>query len=99
MSDPFALIISERARQDLEDIWDYIALDDIDAANQTLDTIYETCETIAEVPHIGRSRDELLPGVRSFPIKKHTIFYRIHNQIIEIVRILHARQDIESQLY
>lgn len=41
MSRTYRLIISEQAREDLIDIWQYIALDSIDNADRFVDLIYD----------------------------------------------------------
>lgn len=45
---------------------------------------------------MGRERSELAPFLRSFPVKIYLIFYRPIDEGIEIVRILHGSQDIET---
>lgn len=49
-------------------------------------------------PHIGRFRNELLPGISSFPVGRYIIFYLIIPGGIEVVRVLHASRDIDEQL-
>uniref|UniRef100_UPI00405667D4 type II toxin-antitoxin system RelE/ParE family toxin n=1 Tax=Candidatus Electrothrix sp. TaxID=2170559 RepID=UPI00405667D4 len=49
--------------------------------------------TLTQHPHIGIERPELQPEIRSIPSTSHVIFYRIQAQTIEIIRILHVRQD------
>jgi toxin ParE1/3/4 len=51
-----------QAETDLDDIWWYIAQDNPDAADRFLDKIEERCQTLAQFPNIGLSRDELLPS-------------------------------------
>jgi len=43
-------------------------------------------------------REEIRTGLRSFVHGNHIIFYRIFTSRIRIVRILHARQDIQQNL-
>ncbi|MEH2397623.1 type II toxin-antitoxin system RelE/ParE family toxin [Nostoc sp.] len=50
----------------------------------------------AKFPKMGRLKDELAPFLRSFLVKNNLIFYRPIDQGIEIVRILHGLQDIET---
>ncbi|MFZ3224218.1 MAG: type II toxin-antitoxin system RelE/ParE family toxin [Xanthobacteraceae bacterium] len=40
-----------------------------------------------------RERTELLPGIHSFPVHPYTVFYRIADNVPEIVRVLHERRD------
>ena len=91
-----SLGFSPRAEQDLIDIWDFIAQDDIDAADRVRDDIEQKCETLAQTPGMGRARDELVPSLRSFPVGKYVIFYRPIEDGIEIARILHGARDLKS---
>jgi toxin ParE1/3/4 len=45
------------------------------------------------MPKIGRTRDELSSGLRSFPAARYIIFYRENRDGIEIVRVLHGARD------
>lgn len=84
------------ARADLHQIWDYIAEDDVEAATRLVDLVEEKCTLLAGSPDIGRVRDELAPGLRSFPVGKHAIFYRRAKGGIEIVRVLSGWRDIPA---
>lgn len=44
-------------------------------------------------PFIGVARDELLTGLRLFPIENHVIYYRVTPDSVEILRILHKRAE------
>ena len=44
---------------DLDEIWEYIAEDNIDAADRVLADIHSTLSTLAESPQIGHRRLEL----------------------------------------
>jgi len=47
----------------------------------------------------GRDCSEIRSGYRKHKVGKHIVYYReINANLIEIVRILHERMDIESQL-
>jgi toxin ParE1/3/4 len=45
---------------------------------------------------VGRSRNELRPGFRSLAASPHVVFYRVVDDVLEIVRVLDGRQDIEE---
>ncbi|BAY02384.1 plasmid stabilization system protein [Anabaena cylindrica PCC 7122] len=51
---------------------------------------------LAQFPGMGRSRDDLLPELRSFPIKPYIIFYTPIDDGIEIIRVLHQSRDVNS---
>ena len=54
--------------------------------------IQNALRTIREHPDIGKSRSDLVNGMRSFAAQEHVIFYRIGDATIEVARILHSRQ-------
>ncbi len=86
------------ALDDLEAIWHFIAEDNIDAADRWLDRIEAQLKLIGTTPYIGRPREELAPGLRSFSIGRYVIFYLVMETGIDIVRVLHTSLDIESQV-
>ena len=90
------LRISPRAREDLLEIWSYIAEDSEENADGFIDKIHETMELLAGQPGLGRHREELAPGIQSFPVGRYIIFYRVLSNAIEIVRVLHGARDIEN---
>ena len=42
---------------------------------------------------MGAEREELLPDMRSFSVDSHVVFYRLQQSQVEVVRVLHGRQD------
>ena len=88
-------ILSEIADKDLEDIFDY-TLDEFgfDQAEKYLLEIEEIFQNLIANPQIGKKRDEIKQGLYSFPKDNHIIFYRILDNHIRIVRVLHGSRDI-----
>ena len=58
------LIISDQAKDDLVEIWLYIAADSPEAADRFTDYLYEQCRCLCSNPELGRKRDELVPNIR-----------------------------------
>lgn len=58
----------------------------------------DALEEIATNPLLGRSRDEVLEGLRSFPLGKHVVFYLAADYGIDVVRVLHERMDPTAHL-
>lgn len=87
--------LAPRANRDLAAIEDYIAADSPAAARRTIIALRSKCRMLSRTPRIGKRRDELAPDLRSFPMKNYTIFYRLAEKGIEIIRILHGARDIE----
>ena len=88
------LILSDQAKDDLVEIWLYIASDSPATADKFVDYLYEQCEHLRSNPEMGRKRDELVHNIRCLPVKKYLVFYRIANEKIEIARILSGYRDI-----
>jgi toxin ParE1/3/4 len=88
--------ISASAENDLEEIWAFIAQDSVDAADHFIEFLIGKFPLLTDFPRLGRARDELSPGLRSFPVKSYVIFYRDHGEVVEVVRVLSAARDIEA---
>ena len=88
-------ILSEIADKDLEDIFDY-TFDEFgfDQAEKYLLEIEEIFQNLIINPQIGKKRDEIKQALYSFPKDNHIIFYRILDNHIRIVRVLHGSRDI-----
>ncbi|MEM6753234.1 MAG: type II toxin-antitoxin system RelE/ParE family toxin [Cyanobacteria bacterium P01_C01_bin.38] len=87
--------ISTGAAQDLEDIWNYIAQNNTRAADNLFDKLREKFARLAKFPQMGQQREDLAVYLRSFSVGSYLIFYRIIDEGVEIVRIIHCSQDIE----
>lgn len=53
---------------------------------------------LAENPNIGKIRDDIKKGYLSYPEGKHTIFYRLNKNHIEILATLHQSMDVKLHL-
>lgn len=90
------VIISDQAILDLEEIWQHIGNDNPVAADEQIDKIYGQCLLLQDNPEIGRRREELYNGLRSIVVSKYILFYRIKDEVPEIVRVLSGYRDIDS---
>ena len=90
------LIISPRAEEDLEEIWNFSASRDAEAADRLINNIISQFDHLLAYPEAGRARHDLLVNLRSFPIKSYLIFYQPTDDGIEIFRVLHGSRDIQQ---
>jgi len=91
---------SHQARADLNEIWDYIAVDSSRAADRLLERLQGQARLVATQPRMGRARFELAAEIRSFPVGEYVLFYRpLDPGGIQIVRVLHSRRDITGELF
>jgi toxin ParE1/3/4 len=89
--------ILNSAVADLADIWAYIALDSPDNTDLFIDRIFRICQQgLASNPRLGRTREELSPGLRSLVFESYVIFYHPMPNGVAVVRVLHGMSDIES---
>ncbi|MEO6437440.1 MAG: type II toxin-antitoxin system RelE/ParE family toxin [Tepidisphaeraceae bacterium] len=92
---PHARILRSAVR-DLDEIWLYIARDSVDAAERLIAAIEAAAHTLSENPGMGRRRDELLAGVRSFPVGSYILFYRKTQRGIDVLHVYHGARYIEE---
>ena len=93
------LVVAPRARNDLRDAllvtrqrWGHAQAD---ACRQTL---FRGLDDLVEHPAIGRTRPELGPETRSHRAGHHVVIYRATDTELRVVRLLHARRDIDNAL-
>ncbi|MBF5056775.1 plasmid stabilization system [Alcanivorax sp. 521-1] len=96
---PTSLVLSPAAREDLLAIWQYGVLHwGKPRSDRYLDELKEAIWSLLEHPEKGRTRREFLGEIRSLPVSSHVIFYRFQENRMEIIRILHVRQDVNRHL-
>ena len=84
-----------QAERDLIEIWQYIADDDEQAADRTLDQFERALLTLSDHPQAGRARPELAPELRSDPVGHYVLFYRPTASNIELIRVRSGCLDIQ----
>ena len=91
--------LSQKARQDFVDILRYTA--------QTWgphqlevyrDRIDDALQAIGRNPELGYKREDLPATHRAYLVGAHVIVYRIENQGLGVVRILHQRMSITRHI-
>lgn len=88
------LVFSAHARHDLVEIWLTIAENDPSVADRILAELEAKCSLLRRHPYLGRQRNELVPGLRSFPRRA---FYSVPDtSTVEIVRVLDGRRDLPT---
>ncbi len=92
------LRFTESAERDLIEIGNFIARDNPINAARFVERIEEHCQLLAAHPLMGRTREELVPGLRSLPFGRYVIFYRAMDNGAEIVRVLHGARDLRRAL-
>ena len=91
------LIWSPDANKDLMSIWQYGVEEwSEEIAEKHLFEIEHMCGRLIETSMLGKSRDEIIAGMKSITVRPHVIFYKVSKGAIEIVRVLHQRIDVQD---
>ena len=87
-------VLHPAACKDLEEIWEYIAADSLDAADRIREEIYETIQSLVPFPHVGHSRPELtMRPLRFQVVRDYVIAYAPDEKPLAIIAVLHGRRN------
>ena len=96
---PLPYVISKKAVSDLEGIWLYTVQNwSVTQADRYYNLIFDEIHFICRNVNAGKSMEHIRKGYRAAKVKSHLLFYRIQNNTVEVIRILHERMDIENRL-
>ena len=87
------LLVSLEAQADLDAIAEYIARDDLAAAEQFIEKLNGIFDRLCDGPGIGSPRDDLMAGLRGRAFGSYIIYYRARHEVLEIVRVIHGARD------
>ena len=88
--------LDRKARQDLADIWDFLAVSSERIANDCIDRITERCHPLADFPKMGIDRSDISPGARMLVVERWLVFYRVSFDEVRIVRIVDSTRDLSK---
>jgi plasmid stabilization system protein ParE len=92
-------VLSVHAEFDLDDIWEYIAADSIDAADRWIGKLFDAFEALGQTPGMGHRREDLTAyPVLFWPVGAYLIIYRSERRPIEIVAVTQGSRDIPAFL-
>jgi plasmid stabilization system protein ParE len=92
MSSGYAL--HPEAFADLDDIRDYIAQENPDAADQVMSEIFDTIRRLVPFPHRGHRRPDLSPRPLRFTlVREYLIVYAPEERPLWVVAVMHGRRN------
>jgi len=65
-------------------------------ADEYVESLQSAFNDLCQFPSIGRWRKGIPRGMRIWTAKRHLIFYRAVDTELQIVRVIHERQDISQ---
>jgi antitoxin ParD1/3/4 len=87
-------VLHPDAYTDLEEIWEYIAADSLDAADRVREEIYDAIQSLVVFPYIGHSRPDLTPRPLRFQsVRDYVIAYAPDEKPLAVIAVLHGRRN------
>lgn len=91
----YKLRYTRLAKQDLNEIYLYIAQDNPIRAIEFVERFRQHCGLLNMMPYRGASRDDLQHGIRTLMFERRaTIAYRVREDNVQIVRVFYAGRDL-----
>ncbi len=92
-------VLGTGAERDLNEIWEYISEDSIDAADRWIARLFTAFAALARNPGMGHKRLDLTSfPVRFWPVGAYMIVYRSKSSRVEIIAVIQGARDIPSFL-
>jgi plasmid stabilization system protein ParE len=87
-------VLHPEAYTDLEEIWEYIAGDSLDAADRVREEIYDAIQSLVPFPYIGHSRPDLTSRPLRFQsVRDYVIAYAPDERPLAVIAVLHGRRN------
>jgi toxin ParE1/3/4 len=84
------------ARDDLKQIWLYIAQRNVAATDRLIDKFERTLQSLARYPLMGESVPRYRAGLRRFTVGNYVLYYEPIRDGVRLVRVLHGARNIEE---
>ncbi len=91
------MIITDTAKADLTRIYRHIKRDNPKAAKIFAKDLADKLYSLAEAGITGSPRDWVSHGLRAFPYRERCFYFRIIDDKMIVIRVLHGKQDISAQ--
>jgi toxin ParE1/3/4 len=94
------VVVTAAAKADLIAIGDFIKLNNPERAITFVEELLDRCDALADMPRTY----PLVPryekfGVRRTVYRDYLIFYRVHEELIEVIHIFQGARDYETLLF
>ena len=95
---PHRIVVTRQAERNLEEIGDYIALDNPRKAHETLLRLRSRIERLAVFPERNRIREDLGRDHRILVVGNYLVVYRIEGDLVYILRVSQGSRDLTQLL-
>ena len=90
------VVRTDHAEIDLAEILDHLDERNPQTAERLATAIDDRSKLLSQLPLLGRTREELGPGLRSLVVEQYVLFYRVTATAVQVLRILHGARDIDT---
>lgn len=91
--------VSVFAKRDLREIRTYSkATFGRETAFRYMTGLHGAFDLLKRTPFIGTIQSELRGAIRKLTYRSHAIFYQVHDDVVEIMRILHHAQHVQGEI-
>jgi toxin ParE1/3/4 len=92
------LFVSRRAKEELRQVWRYIAAENPAAADRLLLRIDDKLQILRDFPDIGTLRDDIRPGFRMLVEGNYLLLYEhdTANDAVELIAVVDGRRDLSG---
>jgi plasmid stabilization system protein ParE len=92
-----AYVLSARARLDIQDIWNHIASENIEAADKVKHRLEQAMERLTRMPGMGHRKPDVTdPRYRFWAVYSYLIAYIPDTKPLAIVRVVHGARDFRT---
>ena len=93
-------VLSRTTDRDLDDLWNHIAEDSVNAADHLTTKLLDSLEALARHPGMGHKREDLTHyPVLFWPVENYLVIYRGDRSPIQVVAIVYGGRDIPTFLH
>lgn len=89
---------TKAAKQDLLDIWLWVAERNEKAADRIQDDIAERLRLTLDFPDAGALAPEAGPDARRLVVKPYIVLYSAESGGVRVVRVVHGRRDLAQAI-
>ncbi|MGA9794584.1 MAG: type II toxin-antitoxin system RelE/ParE family toxin [Rhizomicrobium sp.] len=91
------IIWSNTAERNLDAIWEYIAQDNLDAADRMIERLRQAADALIDHPHMGRAGRTA--GTRELVVAAtpYILIYRTLREHVDVARVFHGAQNWPSE--
>jgi toxin ParE1/3/4 len=90
-------VLHPEAYTDIDEMWEYIAVDNVGAADRIREEIYEAISGLVAFPNQGYKRSDLTTRLLRFQsVREYLIAYAPEEKPLLVIAVLHGRRNPQA---